>query len=107
MPWPADKAYIARRTHDAAFEQQVLDAIGRGDERFLPGLEAARIDQPALLLWCRQDAVVDPSALGLYAERIPQAMSVLLDDCGHMSIMERPEDVAAAIDQLIQTGRPR
>ncbi len=107
VPWPADKAYIARRVHDAAFEQAVLTAIGRGPERFLPGNEAARITQPALLLWCRQDAVIDPSALALYARQIPQATGVLLDDCGHMSIMERPEDVAIAIDQLIERGQPR
>ncbi|MUV13439.1 alpha/beta fold hydrolase [Noviluteimonas gilva] len=107
LPWPADKAYIARRTRDAAFEQQVLGAIGRGPERFLPGNEAARIQQPTLLLWCRQDTVIDPSALALYAARIPQAKGVLLDDCGHMSIMERPEDVAIAIDQLIERGLPR
>jgi pimeloyl-ACP methyl ester carboxylesterase len=92
---------------DAAFEQAVLDRIGRGDERFLPGAEAARIRQPALLLWCRQDVVIDPSALALYAARIPQAARVLLDDCGHMSLMERPADVAAAIDALIERGQPR
>jgi abhydrolase domain-containing protein 6 len=112
IPWPADKAYIARRVHDAPFEQRVLDAIGRGDERFLPGNEAARIKQPALLLWGSQDAVIDPSALGLYADRIPQATRVLLDDCGHMSLVERPDDVAAAIDHLVQQssvqqGTPR
>lgn len=106
-PWPADKAYIARRVHDAAFEQQVLDAIGRGNERFLPGDEAARIAQPTLLLWCRQDRVIDPSALALYAARIPQATSVMLDDCGHMSVMERPEDIALALQSLIERGQPR
>jgi pimeloyl-ACP methyl ester carboxylesterase len=107
IPWPADRAYIARRTRDAAFEQRVLDAIGRGQERFLPGDQAARIRQPALLLWCRQDAVIDPSALGLYAERIPQATGVMLDDCGHMSLVERPEDVAVAIEMLVERGLPR
>ena len=107
IPWPADRAYIAQRVRDAAFEQAVLDRIGRGPERFLPGDEAARIRQPALLLWCRQDLVIDPSALGLYAARIPQATRVLLDDCGHMSLMERPADVAAAIDALIERGQPR
>jgi len=107
IPWPADRAYIARRVRDAAFEQAVLDRIGRGPERFLPGDEATRIRQPALLLWCRQDAVIDPSALGLYAARIPQATRVLLDDCGHMSLMERPADVAAALDALIERGQPR
>jgi|SRR4249919_806004 len=107
IPWPADRAYIARRTRDAAFEQSVLDRIARGPERFLPGDEAARIRQPALLLWCRQDQVIDPSALALYAARIPQARRVLLDDCGHMSLVERPDAVAAALESLIAGDRPR
>lgn len=100
IPWPADEIYIARRKRDAAFEQSVLDRIGRGPERFLPGEEAARIRQPALLLWCRQDAVIDASAMALYAARMPQARQVLLDGCGHMSLVERPDAVAQAVSAL-------
>ena len=107
IPWPADRIYIARRRQDAAFEQHVLDRIGRSDERFLPGEDAVRIRQPALLLWCRQDAVIDASALDLYAQRIPQARRVLLDGCGHMSILEKPEAVADAVTALIKEGRER
>ena len=107
IPWPADGIYIARRQREAAFEQAVLDRIGRGDERFLPGDEAAHIRQPALLLWCRQDAVIDPSALDLYAARMPQAAKVLLDGCGHMSLMEQPAAVADAVVALIERGQPR
>lgn len=107
IPWPVDRVYIARRRQDAAFEQRVLDRIGRGDERFQPGEDAARIDQPTLLLWCRQDAVIDASALDLYARRIPQAQRVLLDGCGHMSILEKPDAVARAVTTLIERGKPR
>ena len=100
IPWPADEIYIARRKRDAAFEQGVLDRIGRGPERFLPGDEAARIRQPTLLLWCRRDAVIDASAMALYAARIPQARQLLLDGCGHMSPVERPDAVARAVSEL-------
>jgi pimeloyl-ACP methyl ester carboxylesterase len=104
-PWPASSIYINRRRGDAAFEQQVLERIGRGDESFLPGKAAAAIRQPALLLWCRQDAVIDFSAMALYAERIPQASRVLLDGCGHMSLVEQPQMVAQAIEMLIERGQ--
>lgn len=107
IPWPADGIYIAGRVRAAAFEQRVLDKIGRSDERFLPGDEAAHIRQPALLLWCGQDAVIDPSALDLYAARMPQARKVLLDSCGHMSLMEQPDAVAEAVVALIERGQPR
>ena len=100
LPWPASTALIRKRRADAAFEQGVLARIGRSEESLLPGEEAARIRQPALLLWCRQDAVIDPSALELYAARIPQARKVLLDGCGHMSLMERPQAVAEALVAL-------
>lgn len=107
IPWPASKAVIDWRIAQAPFEQQVLDRIGRSDERFLPGEMAASIRQPTLLLWCRQDRVIDPSAMALYAERIPQAIQVSLDGCGHMSIMEKPDQVAAAVARLIRQGTPR
>ena len=106
IPWPASRAVISWRKQQAAFEQSVLDRIGRSDERFLPGEAAAHIHQPALLLWCRQDAVIDFSAMDLYAVQMPQASKVLLDGCGHMSIVERPDEVAAAVEYLVNKGAP-
>ena len=102
IPWPASRGMIRKRRADAAFEQSVLDRIGRGPERFLPGEAADRIDQPALLLWGRQDAVIDPSALDVYAADMPQAHKVLVDDAGHMALMERPDEVAAAVVALVE-----
>ena len=87
LPWPASSALIGKRRADAVFEQEVLNRIGRSNAALLPGEEATRIRQPTLLLWCRQDAVIDPSAMALYAQRIPQARKLLLDGCGHMSLM--------------------
>jgi pimeloyl-ACP methyl ester carboxylesterase len=107
IPWPASRGLIAKRRHDAAFEQSVLDHIGRGPDSLLPGDAAADIRQPAMLLWGKQDAVIDPSALDLYAAKMPQASRVLLDDSGHMSLMEQPDAVATAVIALIERGTPR
>ncbi len=107
IPWPASRGFIARRRDDAAFEQAVLDRIGRGPEQFTPGDEAAQIRQPALLLWGREDVVIDPSALDLYAAKMPQARKLLVADAGHMSLMEQPDAVAAAVIELIEQGQSR
>ncbi|GAB3389660.1 alpha/beta fold hydrolase [Lysobacter fragariae] len=103
IPWPASTGLIRRRRADGDFEQSVLDHIGRGDERFAPGEAADAVRQPALLLWCRRDAVIDASAMALYAARMPQARQVMLDGCGHLSLMERPGEVAAAVETLVDT----
>ena len=103
VPWPASSGFINKRKRDAAFEQAVLDRIGRGPEQFAPGNEAAKIHQPVLLLWGRQDAVIDPSAMALFAAKMPQARQELVDDAGHMSLMEQPDAVADAVAQLIDS----
>lgn len=107
VPWPVSEIVIARRRQDARFEQAVLARIGRGGERFAPGQAAHRVHQPALLLWCRQDRVIDASAMDLYAQAMPQARKVLLEGCGHMAPMEQPAQVAAAIETLAQATRAR
>lgn len=107
IPWPASRGYIDRRRAQAGFEQDVLARIGRGPERFAPGDAASGIRQPALLLWGAQDRVIDPSAMGLYAQRMPHATQVLLDDAGHMALMEHPDAVAAAVTALIERGPTR
>ncbi|WP_235429803.1 alpha/beta fold hydrolase [Xanthomonas sp. GPE 39] len=107
IPAWAVPVVVAWRRQEADFEQQVLARIGRGEEAFLPFEEAASIRQPVLLLYCVQDAVIDVSALALYAQRLPQAIQVMLEGSGHMSIVEKPNDVAQAIATLIQRGTPR
>ena len=102
LPWPGSWAYVAWRRREAAFEQSVLDRIGRGNERFLPWQEAARICQPTLLLWGAHDRVIDPSAMALYAQRISRARTRLLERSGHMTLMEEPGAVAEALIDLVE-----
>ena len=101
VPWPADRALIARRIHDAAFESHVLDAIGRGPDAFLPAREAERIAIPTLLLWCQADRVIDASAADLYAAAIRGSVVTLLAGCNHMPMMERPVETAAALEEFL------
>ncbi len=101
LPWPVKRILIHQRRADAAFEQSVLDRIGRGPEQFLPGELAARIQQPTLLLWGAQDRVIDRSAMDLYAACIPQARTLLVEGAGHMTLTEQPGPIAAALRALI------
>ncbi|MCG6117432.1 MAG: alpha/beta fold hydrolase [Aquimonas sp.] len=99
LVWPLPQALVERRIRDYEFELQVLNAL-RGESAFLPGDLAAGIRQPTLLLWCRDDPVVDASSADLYADRIDKNRIVLLDDCAHMPMMERAADTADALRLL-------
>ncbi len=102
VPWPADRALIARRIQDAAFESSVLDRIGRGPDAFLPSAEAQSIVTPTLLLWCGADRVIDASAADVYRVAIAGSVVKLLDGCNHMPMMERPAETAAALEEFLQ-----
>ncbi|WP_242112528.1 alpha/beta fold hydrolase [Luteimonas aquatica] len=107
IPWPVSNIVIAQRRADGAFEQSILEHIGRGADQFLPGAEAARIRQPALLVWGAHDQVIDPSAMAAYAAQIPQARQLLLDRSGHSPIIEQPDEVAAAVAGLVEAAAGR
>jgi abhydrolase domain-containing protein 6 len=97
VPWPADEAIARRRQRDAAFEQSVLARIGRGPEALQLAGELGAIRAPVLLLWCRDDRVIDPSAAAVFARGLRDSRTVLLDGCGHMPMMAKPDAVAAAL----------
>ncbi|MEO6103362.1 MAG: alpha/beta fold hydrolase [Pseudoxanthomonas sp.] len=104
VPWPADEAIVRKRRKDVAFEQGVLDGIGRGAEAFSLQGELGAIQSPVLLLWCRDDRVIDVSSAAIFAQGLHESRTVLLDDCGHMPMMAKPGEVARAV--LAFAARP-
>jgi pimeloyl-ACP methyl ester carboxylesterase len=101
VPWPASKALIEKRRQDVDFEQRVLDGIGRGPESLLLQDEMGKITAPVLLLWCRDDRVIDVSAAEIFHQGLRDSRTVLLAGCGHMPMMAQPQNVARAIDEFL------
>lgn len=97
VPWPADEALVRRRRADAAFEQSVLDHIGRGPQATQLQGELSQITAPVLLLWCRDDRVIDVSSVPIFQAGLPDSRTVLFDGCGHMPMMAKPRETAKAL----------
>ena len=67
-----------------------------GLEKRLP-----RITTPTLVLWGAQDRLVEPSYGRIFAERIPGARLETIDEAGHLLLLERPDQVAAAATRFL------
>ena len=106
MPWPANEALVRRRRADAGFEQQVLDQIGRGPDALVLEDELGRIRAPVLLLWCRDDKVIDVSAVETFRRGLADSTTVLLSGCGHMPLMAQPRQVAEAVLGFLAPDEP-
>ncbi|MDH3703569.1 MAG: alpha/beta hydrolase [Alphaproteobacteria bacterium] len=91
---------MAGRVGKAAFLMQQRAILSRTDSR--PGLGA--IDVPTLVLCGRQDALTPVARHVEMASAIPGARLGVIEDCGHLSTMERPEAATALMrDWLLRT----
>ncbi len=88
---------MADQTGPARFIRQQRAVIARPD--FEPGLKAIRC--PTLVLVGDEDAITPPFMSEDMAEAIPGAKLVTVPDCGHLSTLERPEAVNAALTEWL------
>lgn len=84
---------MARRTGPEVFLRQSEAVITRRDRwGVLTGL-----DVPTLLLWGREDAFARVETARAIAGRVRDARLIVLDDCGHLPTLERPEACVPAV----------
>ncbi len=85
----------------AVFERQSLALRDRPDSRPTLGT----ITCPSIVVCGREDALCPPHYHEVIADGIPQAKLTILDDCGHMTPLERPHAASQLLDELIrETG---
>jgi pimeloyl-ACP methyl ester carboxylesterase len=83
---------MSRKTPEI-FAAQVQALIARPDAtRVLEEIKC-----PTLLLTGREDGWSPPAQHAAMAAKIPGSTLVIVPDCGHMSMMERPAEVSAAL----------
>jgi pimeloyl-ACP methyl ester carboxylesterase len=76
-----------------AFIRQQMAILGRPDSR--PGLSRIRV--PTLVLCGRQDQATPVEVAREIASDIEGARLVVVEECGHLATMERPDEVSAAM----------
>ena len=62
------------------------------------------IATPTLLVWGREDKIIPLSACQRYQRAIKGARARLLDQCGHMPEMEKPEEFVEAVLDFLTAG---
>lgn len=84
---------MAERIGIPAYLRQQNAIMSRADFRPVLG----QIDCPTLLLCGRQDAITQVSLHEEMASAMPHARFVILEACGHLSTLEKPAEVNAAL----------
>jgi abhydrolase domain-containing protein 6 len=97
IPWPVDGVIAAQRAQQIPFEQKVLAAIQKEIEDKLLQDNLREIQKPVLLLWGEKDRVVDISSVAIFQQQLVNAQSKILPGCGHMPMMEKPQQALDAL----------
>ena len=89
---------MAKNTGRDAFIRQERAIISRSDS--LPLL--ARIACPTLVLCGRQDALIPLAFHEEMASGIPESKLEIVEECGHLSTLERPVETSAALAHWLE-----
>ncbi len=85
-----------------------MQRCGRGWIRRIDGRpHLSRIAGPTLVLYGREDASAPLTLSEELAALVPGARLAVAERCGHMSAMERPAEVTAALRRRLVKGRAR
>jgi pimeloyl-ACP methyl ester carboxylesterase len=88
---------MAQRTGIEAYVRQQQAIISRPDSR----ADLEQIAVPSLVLCGRQDALTTLSDHEDMARLIPGAELIVVEQCGHLSSLERPDEVNSALRHWI------
>ncbi len=90
---------MAERVGRDAFIRQQRAIMGRPDSRRDLGL----IHCPTVVLCGRQDLLTPLAMATEMAEKIPRAVLVAIEECGHLAALEQPQAVSAVLRYWLQT----
>lgn len=94
----ADKIHASRQ-----FNSKVFSEINT-----MPVLIQDNFDKltmPVLIIWGDKDMVLDVSGVTVLEKGIKNHTTRILKDCGHVPMMERPEETASYIREFIEKNR--
>lgn len=93
LPWPIRGVFAQRAVDHAESNRSVFAAYASDlGDALEPVLEA--IEKPVLIIWGEFDRVLDVSSIDVMRPLLPQAEVIIMQDTGHVPMLERPLETA-------------
>lgn len=92
IPWPITSVLAERAVETGAFKRKIWADLHGQDIDLVPVLP--RLGLPVLVIWGDKDRILHVSTTELLKQGLPNAEIIIMKDCGHMPMLERPEETA-------------
>ena len=101
LPWPASLVLARKSMARQAINDKIFADINDYAERVKVSKEnlkvLSEIQQPAFILWGREDRALDVSSVEVFEQYLPNSSSFIMEGVGHGPMIERPEESAKLV----------
>ena len=104
IPWPV-KGVLAQRALDRAKENQLIFTAVKGDPTLALEPLLPQIETPVLIIWGEYDRILHVSSVDKMRPLLPQAEVIIMEDTGHVPMLERPAETAAHYLRFLERVR--
>ena len=104
LPWPIHSVIARKYIKNNDFNQKMfgdLEKSGTFDNQKVQDKILEGLKMPVFVIWGDKDRLIHVSSVEVYEKRLPQVETVVLKDCGHLPMLERPEESAKYYTEFI------
>ena len=94
---------FAGSIHHELTQRRMNDLVASIEATDFLADELARLAMPVNIIWGKQDAIFPSDNAAVLTDNIPRSSVHLIDRCGHVPQLERPEEFARILNQVLQT----
>ncbi len=110
LPWPLRPAFYRQTMaridiNEKIFSDMLATKLRLKDSNFPASIQKFITEQqlPTLIMWGKEDRVLDVSAAAAFKLLIPTASIHIFDDTGHLPMVEIPNESAEVYQQFLST----
>lgn len=104
IPEPILFVQAERSVHRFELNQKIFSDIRQDLDKHLDQ-KFSSIQSPTLILWGKEDRVINVDNIHKYSELIANSQAIILEDIGHLAMIEAPELAAQAFINLSSTAQ--
>jgi pimeloyl-ACP methyl ester carboxylesterase len=110
LPWPLRPAFFRKTIARVDINKKIFnDMIATKEQfketNFQQSLQASMAEHniPTMIMWGKEDRVLDVSAVAAFKQAIPNATVHIFDEVGHLPMIEIPNESAEVYQSFLST----